>query len=56
MGKLVRLKKFRRPASSKPARTGEAQIVIFTGVRYERDNQPTPGGIGKSNGDRRKRG
>jgi hypothetical protein len=48
LGKLVSMDKHRRPFRPKPAAGAEGEIVIFTGVRYERrdplqpNNGPTP--------------
>ncbi|HTM77138.1 MAG TPA: hypothetical protein VL133_05875 [Devosia sp.] len=36
MGKLVKFDNRSRPASTTPHQTGNAQILMFTGVRYER--------------------
>jgi hypothetical protein len=56
MGKLVRMSKYRRPASARPRQKGEAEIVIFTGIRYERGSQPVTTEHGGGNRRRRKRG
>ena len=43
MGKLVRFDRSGRPISAHNAKTGEAQILLFTGVRYERNaTAPAP--------------
>lgn len=42
MGKLVHFDKRGRVSRARPAGTGNAQIFIFTGVRYERDGTPVP--------------
>jgi hypothetical protein len=55
MGKLVLLSKYRRPASARPDPKVEAQIVIFTGVRYERGIQKITTESGGTNRRRRKR-
>ncbi|HTN59981.1 MAG TPA: hypothetical protein VL147_00325 [Devosia sp.] len=36
MGKLVKFDSRRRPDSVEPQQPGNAQILMFTGVRYER--------------------
>ena len=43
MGKLVQFDKRGRHPKARPVVTGNAQIVLFTGVRYERDGTPVPG-------------
>jgi hypothetical protein len=43
MGKLVQFDKRERHPRARPINTGNAQIVLFTGVRYERDGTPVPG-------------
>ena len=43
MGKLVHIDKRLRLAQVRPGTNGNAQILIFTGVRYERDGTPVPG-------------
>lgn len=55
LGKLVTFEK-RRPETkaSKPS-LGKAEVVMFTGVRYERD-APEPGKPPASAGSKRKRG
>jgi hypothetical protein len=56
MGKLVPFEKRRGDrASGKPARSEGAEILIFTGVRYERDTT-TPTKPTASSGTKRKRG
>ena len=42
LGKLVHFDKRGRPAKPRLAVPGNAQIYIFTGVRYERDGTPVP--------------
>ena len=59
MGKLVQFEG--RDKSSAPAREGDgtapAQILIFTGVRYERQTEVTPTKpTATSSGGKRKRG
>ncbi|WP_162783707.1 hypothetical protein [Devosia naphthalenivorans] len=41
MGKLVKFDSRRKPAPARPQAGGSAQILMFTGVRYERGVQPT---------------
>jgi hypothetical protein len=43
MGKLVQFDKRGRHPRARPISSGNAQIFIFTGVRYERDGTPVPG-------------
>ena len=43
MGKLVQFDKRGRHPKVRPLTAGVAQIVFFTGVRYERDGTPVPG-------------
>jgi hypothetical protein len=43
LGKLVQFDKRGRHPKARPVVTGNAQIVLFTGVRYERDGTPVPG-------------
>jgi hypothetical protein len=42
LGKLVQFDKRERRQRTLPAQAGNAQIVLFTGVRYERDGTPVP--------------
>jgi hypothetical protein len=42
LGKLVNFDKRGRTSRVKPTHSGNAQIYIFTGVRYERDGTPVP--------------
>ena len=42
MGKLVHFDKRMRPARIRQSTAGNAQIYLFTGVRYERDGTPVP--------------
>jgi hypothetical protein len=42
LGKLVHLDKRGRRQRTLPAQAGNAQIILFTGVRYERDGTPVP--------------
>ena len=43
LGKLVQFEKRGRQPKVRPLTSGVAQIVLFTGVRYERDGTPVPG-------------
>jgi len=43
LGKLVQFDKRGRHPKARPITRGNAQILIFTGVRYERDGTPVPG-------------
>jgi len=58
LGKLVNFdKQARAPRASQPAPTGNAQIYLFTGVRYERASvPPAPGKPAGSSRAKRKRG
>ena len=42
MGKLVQFDRRGRTPRVKKHTTGNAQIYLFTGVRYERDGTPVP--------------
>jgi hypothetical protein len=42
LGKLVQFDKRMRRQRTLPAQAGNAQIFLFTGVRYERDGTPVP--------------
>jgi hypothetical protein len=42
LGKLVQLDKRTRPQRARPGTSGNAQIYLFTGVRYQRDGTPVP--------------
>ena len=42
LGKLVQFDKRGRRPKPMPAPAGNAQIYLFTGVRYERDGTPIP--------------
>ena len=58
--KLGKLVQFERRESSRPAdksdRSKKAQILIFTGIRYERDDSDVPSKPTPSRGVKRKRG
>jgi hypothetical protein len=57
LGKLVQFDKRRFAAKSEAPKPGESQVVIFTGVRYERRAvAPEPGKPPASTGPKRKRG
>jgi hypothetical protein len=43
-------------STGKPDRTSNAEILIFTGVRYERETGVTPTKPTASSGNKRKRG
>jgi hypothetical protein len=58
LGKLLKFEVRKRSATARTAQaaSGNAQILIFTGVRYER-HAPLPPGSGiDNNGRKRKRG
>jgi hypothetical protein len=55
MGKLIQFDWRGRRAKAKPAIAGNARILLFTGVRYERDGTPVPGRQGPAR-QKRKRG
>ena len=54
MGKLVEFVRRRTIARDRPMPMGAGQILIFTGVRYERNDAPLPGK--NPNRPKRKRG
>jgi hypothetical protein len=54
LGKLVQFDKRGRHPKARPLVAGNAQIFLFTGVRYERDGTPVPGK--PLNRSKRKRG
>ena len=57
LGKLVQFEtKSRAAGSGKPGRSSTAEILIFTGVRYERDMPATPTKPTASPRTKRKRG
>jgi hypothetical protein len=53
LGKLLSLDRRRRTAPPKTPPAGEGEVVIFTGIRYER--RPDPGHAGDSPPARPKR-
>jgi hypothetical protein len=56
LGKLVPFEKRRRPARPKTADGLGGQILIFTGVRYERGGAPMPSDGNTPARPKRKRG
>jgi hypothetical protein len=42
LGKLLKFDRLRKPATAGSLPSGDAQILIFTGVRYERGTPPPP--------------
>ncbi len=57
LGKLVPFDNQGKGRDRKGARAGTAEILIFTGVRYERQAQPAPTKpTASSSGGKRKRG
>ncbi len=57
MGKLVQFEgRVRSERTTKVGPSTEAEILIFTGVRYERDTGATPTKPTASSGGKRKRG
>lgn len=42
MGKLVKFDRRGKPVRRHAVATGMAKILIFTGVRYQRDGTPVP--------------
>ena len=57
MGKLVQFEsRGKGRSAAKPDRSTNAEILIFTGVRYERDTGAAPTKPTASSGSKRKRG
>ena len=56
MGKLVPFERQAKARDSKVDRSGSAKILMFTGVRYERDAPTGPTKPTASSGNKRKRG
>jgi hypothetical protein len=56
LGKLVPFEKQVKPRERKADRAGGAEILMFTGVRYERDVPTVPPKPTASSGNKRKRG
>ncbi len=42
LGKLLKFDRRKKPADAGTRVSGDAQILIFTGVRYERGTPPPP--------------
>jgi hypothetical protein len=55
LGKLVQLPKRGRASKSPVQSTGSGEVVLFTGVRYERNDAPTKP-AGAASGGKRRRG
>ena len=57
MGKLVQFLKGARPARPRPESATTAEVVLFTGVRYERAGNTRPDKpAGAASGGKRRRG
>ena len=56
LGKLLKFEQRVRPAHTGPKQSGDAQIFLFTGVRYERGPTPPPTDRLDPSRRRRKRG
>lgn len=56
MGKLVQFENRGRKRKAPRTEMGEAEIILFTGVRYERDSTTLPGKPPTSVRPKRKRG
>ena len=56
LGKLVHFDKRGRQRKARPTAEGDAQIFLFTGVRYERDGTPVPDKPSNTARPKRKRG
>ncbi len=56
LGKLLKFDRRKRSAEERGAVPGDAQIFIFTGVRYERGTPPPPKNGLVSGRGKRKRG
>jgi hypothetical protein len=58
LGKLVQFENRGRVRTDKPAKRTEAEILIFTGVRYERNTgaDSSPNKPSASSGGKRRRG
>jgi hypothetical protein len=56
LGKLVEFHRHKTIAKTGSEYSGTAQILIFTGVRYERNGAPLPGKNPDSTRPKRKRG
>jgi hypothetical protein len=42
LGKLVELTRKERPPRPQPTLAGPAEVLVFTGVRYQREAPPDP--------------
>jgi hypothetical protein len=56
MGRLVPFRLTQRPRPKPGEGYKEAQIIVFTGVRYAREPSEPPRGSSPSSGTRRRRG
>ena len=56
MGNLVQFERRKEPEPDRPAPSAEAEILIFTGVRYERQADAAPTKPTASSGGKRTRG
>jgi hypothetical protein len=56
LGKLVPFEKQAKPRDAKGGRVGGAKILMFTGVRYERESPTVPTKPTPTSGTKRKRG
>ena len=56
MGKLVPFEKQAKSRDAKSASVGGANILMFTGVRYERESPTVPTKPTPTSGTKRKRG
>jgi hypothetical protein len=55
LGKLVQLPKRGRTAKARSQSAGTGEVVLFTGVRYERETSPDKP-VGAASGGKRRRG
>jgi len=56
LGKLVQFDRRGRHPKARPESSGKGQVVLFTGVRYERDGTPLPAKPLRGARSKRKRG
>jgi hypothetical protein len=56
LGKLVKFEPRERPAMAAGKTCGNAQILLFTGVRYERASACPPGDLRDPSRPKRRRG
>ena len=56
LGKLVKFELRERPATGRAKPTGQAQILLFTGVRYERGTTWPTGNLRGPSRPKRRRG